>query len=197
MNSSEACTPFPEKEFIRSRLTDRPRRMQTRDGFRRAAVLIPLLPVDGDWDVLLTRRTSDLPHHRGQIAFPGGSVDAGENCEMAALREAEEEIGLVRSRVEILGCHDDIVTPSGFVIAPVLGIVDGRDGLEANPAEVSRIFFTPLSFFSDEGNAEVKYLPYEGREREVHFYRYDGETIWGATALILRNILQLFGQIEN
>ena len=179
------------------RLSGIVRRAQRRDGYRHAAVLVPLVAAAGDWDVLLTRRNGELPHHRGQIALPGGSLDEGEDCRMAALRECEEEINLPRARIDVIGCHDDIWTPSGFIISPVVGLVDRIDGIEANPAEVARVFTTPLSFFADEAAAQRQTLLHEGVEREVFFYHWDGETIWGATALIIRNLLTLFGMIDD
>ncbi|MBR9975400.1 MAG: CoA pyrophosphatase [Bacteroidetes bacterium] len=189
--------PFPSREFMTARLSGGDRRTHCRDGYRHAAVLVPLIASDGDWDVLLTRRNSDLPHHRGQIALPGGSLDAGEDCVTAALRECEEEIGISRARIDLLGCHDDIWTPSGFIISPVVGVLDGIDGVVPNPAEVARVFTTPLSYFADADTAQRQLLRHEGVEREVFFYRWEGETIWGATALILRNLLMLFGMING
>lgn len=191
------AVPRPSVESLRAALGVRPRVPLHREGYRRAAVLIPLIPGNGDWDLLLTRRNSDLPHHRGQIAFPGGSVDDGEDCLMAALREAEEEIGLVPSDVEVLGCQDDIWTPSGFIISPVHGVIPSRADLRANPAEVTRIFRVPLSFFADRENVDIQLFAFEGKEREVYFYRYDGETIWGATALIIRNFLRIVGLLDE
>lgn len=195
MITGNASGPYPDPTILRSRLAGHQRKSISREGYRRAAVLIPLLPRNGDWDVLLTRRTSELPHHRGQIAFPGGSVDGGENCEMTALREAQEEIGLDPAHVDILGCHDDIRTPTGFIISPVIGIIEQAADLHGNPAEVARIFRVPLSYFCDEEHAVVQHIEHEGRTREVHFYEYDGETIWGATALMLRNMLVLLDLI--
>ncbi|MFZ1731854.1 MAG: CoA pyrophosphatase [Bacteroidota bacterium] len=189
--------PSPPADYIRQRLELAARRSQHREGYRRAAVLIPLLDADGEWEVLLTRRTSDLPHHRGQIAFPGGSLDAGENCVQAAIREANEEIGLDPANVQILGCHDDIWTPSGFIISPVIGVVATGEGLKPNPAEVARLFYVPLSFFADTATAQRQTLMHEGIEREVYFYQWGGETIWGATALMLRNLLGLLEMISD
>ncbi len=189
--------PVPSADFIRKRLAEQPRRAQRHDGYRHAAVLMPLLPADGEWAVLLTRRNSDLPHHKGQVAFPGGSVDEGENCIEAALREAYEEIGLTPSRVEVLGCHDDIWTPSGFIISPVVGVLPDLDGLEANPAEVARMFSVPLSFFTEEREGQRQILRHEGIDREVFFYTWEAETIWGATALMLRNFLGLIGLLDD
>lgn len=188
--------PLPSLASLRATLGERPRFPLHREGYRRAAVLIPLIPADGDWELLLTRRNSDLPHHRGQIAFPGGSVDEGEDCQMTALREAEEEIGLAPADVEILGCQDDIWTPSGFIISPVHGVIPHAAVLRPNPAEVTRIFRVPLSFFADRRNVEIQLFDVEGKEREVYFYHFDGETIWGATALIIRNFLRIIGLLD-
>jgi 8-oxo-dGTP pyrophosphatase MutT (NUDIX family) len=168
-----------------------------REGYRHAAVLIPLIAANGDWDILLTRRNSGLPHHRGQVAFPGGRVEEGEDCRQAALREAHEEIGLLPGIAEVLGCHDDIWTPTGFIISPVIGVLSTADGLQPNPAEVARIFSVPLSFFADARKAQHQRIQHEGIEREVFFYHWDGETIWGATALMLRNLLGLLGMLRD
>jgi 8-oxo-dGTP pyrophosphatase MutT (NUDIX family) len=188
---------FPSAEFIRERLAAVPRKRRPPEGYRHAAVLIPLVAADHDWEIVLTRRNRELPHHRGQIAFPGGSTDEGEDCMQTALREAAEEIGLDPGIVHVLGCHDDIWTPSGFVISPVVGVLGSTDGLRPNPAEVSRLFTVPLSFFADESNAHRQTMRHDGIDREVFFYQWDGETIWGATALMLRNLLGLLGMIDD
>ena len=189
--------PCPSREIIRDRLQAHQRHVQRRSGYRRAAVLIGLFEQVGEWRLLLTRRTSDLPHHRGQIAFPGGSVDEGEDCIDTALREAQEEIALEPSTVDVLGCHDDIWTPTGFVISPVVGVIHSVTDLAPNPLEVSRIFSVPLAYFADERNAEPQFIEHDGVERKVYFYRYDEETIWGATALIIRNFLQFLNLLPG
>jgi hypothetical protein len=97
----------------------------------------------------------------------------------------------------VLGFHDDIWTPSGFIISPVVGLVDDPGTLTPNPVEVARIFTVPLSFFAEEGNVDRQTLRYEGVDREVFFYSWGGETIWGATALMLRNLLGLLGMIDH
>ncbi len=189
--------PCPSREAIRDRLHAHERQVQERSGYRHAAVLIGLFAKDGAWQLLLTRRTSDLPHHRGQIAFPGGSVDAGEDCVATALREAEEEVALHPSDVDVLGCHDDIWTPTGFVISPVVGVIRSLSDLVPNPVEVSRIFSVPLAYFADDRNAEPQIFEHDGVERNVYFYYYDNETIWGATALIIRNFLRFLGMLPG
>ncbi len=180
-------------EDIRSRLDKYSRIKLDREGYRRASVLAPLVEDHGEWQIILTRRNSDLPHHQGQIAFPGGSIDEGESVVDAALRETWEEIGLEPSLVDVLGCHDDIWTPSGFIITPVVGIVNAGAIFTPNPAEVARLFSVPLCFFAEEANTERRRLMHEGIEREVLFHTWDGETIWGATALIIRNLLVFLG----
>jgi 8-oxo-dGTP pyrophosphatase MutT (NUDIX family) len=165
----------------------------TRDGYRKAAVLIPLVQIDGVWHILFTRRNDDLPEHSGQIAFPGGSVEEGERPEETALREAWEETGIRKGDVEILGVHADILTPTGFIITPVIGYLRSIAGLRANPGEVVRIFTAPLTHFTDTSNCVVRKFPVFGELRDVYFYHYDGETIWGATALMLRHFLACLG----
>ena len=161
-----------------------------REECRDAAVLVPLLEIGDEWHLLFTKRTEDLEHHRGQVSFPGGSLDENESYEAAALRETFEEIGIPAQVVEIVGFLHDIWTPSRFVITPVVGIVQSLDRLEINPGEVSRVFTVPVSFFCNDDNAEIRNITLYGLERQVHFYKYDGETIWGATAIILRDLVK-------
>ncbi|MCZ7555695.1 MAG: CoA pyrophosphatase [Bacteroidia bacterium] len=187
-----ACTLTAED--IRTRLDRHTRQSLRKEGYRYASVLVPLMEDAGEWRIILTRRNSDLPHHQGQIAFPGGSVDVGETVEQAALRETHEEIGLLPEHVTLLGCHNDIWTPSGFIITPVVGIVSADALFEPNPAEVARIFTVPFCFFADEANVERRILQHEGVAREVLYHHWDGEIIWGATALIIRNLLDLLAK---
>jgi 8-oxo-dGTP pyrophosphatase MutT (NUDIX family) len=179
---------------IAAQLSRHVRRHLRKQGYRYASVLMPLWREEGQWMLLLTRRNNDLPHHQGQIAFPGGSIDEGESVEQAALREAAEEICLQPSKVQLLGCHDDIWTPSGFIITPVIGVVNDHTSCIPNPDEVARLFSVPLCFFSDEANAERRFLTLDGAEREVYYYQWDGETIWGATALMIRNFLSFLSR---
>jgi 8-oxo-dGTP pyrophosphatase MutT (NUDIX family) len=189
---SGACTLTADD--IRDRLAAHARVRLRKDGYRHASVLVPLMEKTGEWHIILTRRNPDLPHHQGQIAFPGGSMDAGESVEETALREAQEEVGLSSEHVTLLGCHDDIWTPSGFIITPVVGFVRTGTVFTPNPAEVARLFTVPFCFFADAANTERRILLHEGVEREVLFHHWDGETIWGATALIIRNLLDLLAK---
>ncbi|MDH7516424.1 MAG: CoA pyrophosphatase [Bacteroidota bacterium] len=177
------------EDFRRSVLSRPPLHVDAA-GYRRAAVLVPLLPEEGRWHVLFTRRSDALDRHGGQVSFPGGAAEKGESPYMTALREAGEEIGLLPGDVEILGELDELCTPTGYVITPVVGVL--RQGVPLTPSrnEVARLFTVPLDFFADEHNAASETRIVDGRPREVWFYRTDGETIWGATALIIRGMLE-------
>ena len=150
---------------------------------------MPLLIEHGAWHVLLTKRNEDMEHHKGQIAFPGGATDEGEDCVQTALREAQEEINLRSEAVDVVSCLSDIWTPSGYVITPVAGFISSLEGLALNPAEVSRIFTAPLSHFASSENVEIRTRVIDEKEYELYYYYYAGETIWGATALMLRQLL--------
>ena len=167
-----------------------------REGFRRAAVLVPLLEVEGAWHLLFTKRSEDLEHHRGQVSFPGGALDDGEDPEDAALRETFEEIAIGPGHVHLLQRLDELWTPSGYIITPVVGFLHSTETLQPSAAEVSRVFTAPLPFFSQPGAAEVRRVTVNGYTRNVYFYHHDSETIWGATAFIIRNLLRVLGLID-
>ena len=176
-------------DSIRGYLSRTPRQIVDRPEFRRAAVLVPFVLNENTWHFLLTRRTDHVEHHKGQVSFPGGAMEEGEQPEETALRESFEEIGLARERVTLLGCLDDIWTPSGYVVTPVVGIVEAGVVFSPNPGEVSLVFTVPVEFFTDQRNSEKKRVHVNGHTRDVFFYSYQSETIWGATAFIIRNAL--------
>lgn len=159
-----------------------------------AAVLVPLLG-EHETRVILTRRHDGLRNHGGQVSFPGGRVDPGDDGPVAAaLREAEEEIGLPRHEARVLGYLDPLATISGFRVLPVVARVPS--GFEARPRarEVAEVFSLPLSWLMDPGNLDRITLTFGGRERHVFEYqRHDaapGQRVWGATASILYNLRQ-------
>lgn len=162
---------------------------------RDAAVLVPILPREPEATVLLTLRTEHLPSHAGQIAFPGGKIDPDDPGPAAAcLREAEEEIGLPREQVELLGFGDLYVTGSGYRIVPVIGIVRGEPELNPNPQEVAEVFEVPLSFLMKAENHHRGRRLWEGRERRFYVMPYYRHYIWGVTAGIIRNLYErLYG----
>ncbi|MFN3495635.1 MAG: CoA pyrophosphatase, partial [Hydrogenophaga sp.] len=160
-----------------------------------AAVLLPLVMRDG-LTLILTQRTAHLSTHSGQIALPGGKVDADDaNATATALREAHEEIGLSARRVEVLGTLPTYTTGSAFVITPVVGLVPPDVTLEPNPHEVDDVFEVPLSFLMDPAHHRRHVFESGGVVREWYSMPYRdaaGERfIWGATAGMLRNFYRL------
>ena len=148
-----------------------------------AAVLVPLVNRAEGITVLLTQRTAHLNDHPNQIAFPGGRVEGGDaNRVETALREAEEEIGLARDRIEIVGTLPDYEIPSGFRISPVIGWIEPPFELKLDPFEVASAFEVPLSFLLDPANHQRRSLHFNGRHRHYLAIPYQGYYIWGATA---------------
>ena len=156
-----------------------------------AAVLVPVVMRPSGLTVLLTQRTADLPSHAGQIAFPGGKVDADDDGALAAaLREAEEEIGLSRAFVEPLGFLDAYRTVTGFAVAPAVALV--REGFELtlNAREVADAFEVPLAFLLDPANHQRQSREWKGARRYFYAMPYEGRFIWGATAGMIRNLYE-------
>lgn len=158
-----------------------------------AAVLVPLVRRESGLTVLLTQRTAHLSHHAGQVSFPGGRLEHGEAPITAALRETGEEIGLAADQVEILGWLDDYVTGTGFRIHPLVGAVTPPLDLVPDPFEVADIFEVPLSFILDRANHQSCVRVVEGRERPYYAIPYGERFIWGATAGMLINLVEVLG----
>lgn len=161
-------------------------------------MLIPIIDGVNELEVLLTVRSDRLPEHAGQVAFPGGGVDAGDDFPLGtALREAEEEIGLPSGQVTPLGLLDRFDTITGYRIVPVVGLVTGQPGLKPCSREVQRIFSWPLSEVTNAGN----YRQHTGRRDGVEFdFLSIGRApalIWGATAAILDRLRLVLHPIIN
>lgn len=159
---------------------------------RPAAVLMPLVDRPAGLQVLLTRRTEDLKHHAGQISFPGGRQEPFDPDPIAcALRETEEEIGLSRQLVEVIGQLDHYVTGTGFRITPVVGIVRPEFELMLDRSEVAEAFEVPLAHFLDPANHQRHSGNFKGALRHWYAMPYGDYYIWGATAGILMNFYRL------
>lgn len=156
-----------------------------------AGVLVPLIERDGEFSVLLTRRTDHLYDHAGQISFPGGRVDPGDDGPVAAaLREAEEEVGLPLDSLELAGELDLYITRTGFEITPVVGF---SPPFEAKPDrfEVAEVFEVPLGYFLEPKSRQIHSRMFQGRERQFYVYPYGDYYIWGATAGVLNNLAEV------
>jgi len=159
---------------------------------RHAAVLVPLIERSDGVHVLLTQRTAHLNGHAGQISFPGGQVEAGDrHSQDTALRETEEEIGMPRAQVTVLGELPPYEMHSGFRIAPVIGWIRPPYPVKADPFEVQDIFEAPLAHFLDPSNYQRRGYFMDGVDRRYLAVPYRGRYIWGATA----GMLYLFHQL--
>ena len=158
-----------------------------------AAVLMPLLKKEKEWHLLFTRRTSSLPEHSGQVAFPGGRSDPGDTSpEVTALREAQEEINLTPGNVNILGRLHQLRTISNYCVFPVVGRIPWPYEFHLAREEVSRIFTIPLEWLADPNNHSVQLRELPSPHSPVpviYFDRYDGELLWGISAQITINFL--------
>jgi len=159
--------------------------------YRRACVLIPLVRTNGNWSILFSRRSPNLAAHSGQIAFPGGAVEEGEALEAAAIREAEEEVGIPQSGVELIGRLDDLITNSGFLVAPFVGVIDERIEYVLQETEVEEVFEVPVDALLQPSQPDVRYVSFRARQYPAYFYRYEQYEIWGLTGRILKAFLDL------
>jgi 8-oxo-dGTP pyrophosphatase MutT (NUDIX family) len=153
-----------------------------------AAVLMPVVDRH-EPGVILTVRTQTVRHHAGQIAFPGGRIDPQDEGPIAAaLREAEEEIGLQPDEVEVIGTADRYRTITGFEVTPVLGVVSPNLRLSPQPGEVAAIFEAPLDYLLRPEHQIVRTVQWEGQERTYYEIDWEGHRIWGATAAMIVNL---------
>jgi 8-oxo-dGTP pyrophosphatase MutT (NUDIX family) len=159
---------------------------------RPAAVLVPLVVRDDEVRVLLTERTAHLTDHAGQISFPGGRVEEGDEGPVAtALRETEEEIGLASSAVEVIGALPEYSTVTGYRVSPVVGLIEQPFTLALDAFEVSEAFEVPLAFLMDPAHHERRLVTLDGHSRTFYAMPYSAARryfIWGATAAMLRNL---------
>jgi 8-oxo-dGTP pyrophosphatase MutT (NUDIX family) len=178
---------------LRQRLSTPPPRRLPVSEVRQAAVLVPLYVENGELWTLLTKRAETLPHHRGQIAFPGGGHEIGEDPWDAALRETQEELGVEPAQVVRIGELDEASTPSGFQIVPCVGAVPFPLETSINEAEIAEVFAVPLLAFTDFSMVEDRLVKIDGVERTIRVYHLGKRQVWGLTARIVQNLLQRLG----
>ena len=160
-----------------------------------AAVLVPLVERSAGLTVLLTQRTDHLHHHPGQISFPGGRMeDADMDAITTAMRETEEEIGLDRDHLDIVGFLDPYQTVTGFRVTPVVALVRPGFELALDAFEVAEVFEVPLSFILNPNHHQRQSRLVRGQERRYYVLWYDGRRIWGATAAMLINLYDKVGR---
>jgi 8-oxo-dGTP pyrophosphatase MutT (NUDIX family) len=177
-------------EDIRARLARRSGAViEPREGLRRAGVLVPLFVRAGQLWILFTRRTETVEHHRGQISFPGGAEEPGDESLLeTALRESEEELGLTRTDVRPLGSLSPMVTITNFYVEPFVAAIPQPYVFRAQESEIAEVIEVPVPALLDPAILEKKELP--GRSEPVLFYHYGPHVIWGATARMLAELLE-------
>jgi len=161
-----------------------------------AAVLVPFVFRDGRPRVIFTKRTMNVAKHKGQISFPGGMVEPGDDGPAAtALRESREEIGLDPSFVEVVGALDDHITTTGFAVTPVVGFVSPEAVLSPDPVEVDEVFEVAFERLMDPTHHDVEILEHRGVRFRNHRYFVDGgRVIWGATGRIVAALVAALGE---
>lgn len=164
-------------------------------GYRQAAVLLPLYETEAGPHFILTKRTELVPTHKGQISFPGGGFQDGDGDLLTtALRETEEEIGLHRSDVTVVGVLDDTVTAaSAHVVRPFVGLVPHPYSFRLDSFEIEQLIHLPLRPLLEPNCFREEIRDRDGRPHSVFFYEHDGHTIWGLTARILRQFVEVVG----
>lgn len=185
--------PFDATALSRLRplmLRQRPDEMDA-GGLKRACVVIPLLAHRDPFSILFSRRSENLSVHGGQISFPGGGAHEKEPLEDAALREMNEEVGIPPGQVELLGRMDDLVTRTGFIVAPFVGVVKERPDYVLQQGEVDEIFEVPVEALLRSGVPEVRFIQYQGGRYPSYFYDYEGISIWGLTGRMLKSFLDV------
>jgi len=178
---------------VRERLSTPPPTRLPAGEVRQAAVLVPLYVDNGELWTLLTKRSDSLPQHRGQIAFPGGGREIGEDPWDAALRETHEELGIEPSQVVRVGELDEASTPSGFHIVPCVGVAPYPLETTINEDEIAEVFSVPLLAFTDYRIVEDRLVKIDGVERTIRVYHVGKRQVWGLTARIVQNLLLRLG----
>lgn len=169
-----------------------------RSGAREGSVMVLLFPADGGVSTLFTVRQPDLSDHAGQISFPGGRREPHETFEETALRECEEEVGIQRSGVAVLGPLSTLyIPPTRFVVHPFVGVISSLPDLTLQEREVSAVLRVPIRQLQDPATQESEEWTLRGERSTVPFFRVDGHVIWGATAMITAELLDVLDGVPS
>ena len=187
------------KKKLKKTLSERDRLQIEDDSLISAAVLIPLLKKDGEYHLLFTKRTDTLRDHKGQISFPGGRCEKHDTTPLdTALRESNEEIGLSVDAIEVVGALDDRPTMhTNYLITPYVGIIPWPCELNIDPVEVDEVFTVPVSILLDKDTLRQEDDPANDGTSEGYFYYCDNRIIWGATARIITQFLDIWSTVAN
>jgi 8-oxo-dGTP pyrophosphatase MutT (NUDIX family) len=179
-------------DHIKQRLAAHRPVMLRDESHKHACVLVPLVMQGGTLSLLLTKRTDRVEHHKGQISFPGGMVDDSDTSPgHTALRELEEELGIPESCVELLGTLNDIKIPTGFIVTPLVGVINSIDAMTINADEVSEVLLIPLEKFFNPALCRSEIRELKGALRQIYVYDVWKEPVWGATAHIIKQLTEL------
>ncbi len=189
----------PILDTIRRILSSNPSRTLVNDSLVPAGVMLFLYPKEGEYCVLLSRRTHVVEHHKGEISFPGGRMDEGDETLLdTALRETHEELGVEPRHVEVLGSLDDVATGTGYLISPFVGSIPYPYDFKPSEVEVAEVLDVPLSGLLDERSFRDEVRIANGQLVHYPCYSYNGNLIFGATAKVLGNFLRLIeGAVEK
>jgi len=187
------------EQRLRQALSCRQKQHIVEPGWVPSAVLVPIYYKGGQYYLLFIKRTEKVKEHKGQISFPGGAYGEGDGTLLnTALRESDEEVGLAPGEVEILGVLDDIVTKtSGYIISPFVALIPWPYQFKINREEVEEIIEVPISVLQDKSCVHQETEIIEGEAVTSYFYHYQGRVIWGATARILNQFLDILTQITD
>jgi 8-oxo-dGTP pyrophosphatase MutT (NUDIX family) len=178
--------------LIEEKLARHNRRSINSGTLTKSAVLIPIVKTENGLQLLFTKRSETVEHHKGQISFPGGAADESDiSLTDTALRESFEEIGLTRSAISIVGVMDDIQTPSGFVVTPIVGFIERLPPLRINTEEVAQVIYIPLTVFFDDTLRHSFIKERDGIKVKVYSYDVWEEPVWGATAFFVKQLITL------
>lgn len=187
-----------DTSLYRPKLNPRDRYISHELPLKVSAVLIPIVERGEDLSILLTKRSSNLSSHSGQVSFPGGRSEEMDDHAMAtALREAHEEINLPPENVEVVGALEDYETVTGYNVSPVVGFVDPDFEIIPQQSEVEDVFEVPLDFILDESNHKIESVKWKGAKRKYYVFPHDQHKIWGATAAMLVRFANLVNKYEQ